>query len=58
MIPCEGLYDAEVKVLAESIAHHVEVEASALFPKRRDSHIDLDGRREMMNARRQDLLDC
>lgn len=37
----EQLYDATVKVLSELIAHHVSEEEGEIFPKVRDSELDL-----------------
>lgn len=37
----EQLYDATVKVLSEMIAHHVSEEEGEIFPKVRDSDLDL-----------------
>ena len=41
MEPDEDLYDAKVKVLGELIDHHVEEEEDEMFPKVRDTGLDL-----------------
>lgn len=41
MEPDEDLYDAKVTVLSEQIEHHVEEEESNLFPKVRQSNLDI-----------------
>jgi hemerythrin superfamily protein len=41
MVPGDDLYDAKVKVLSEQIAHHVREEESDMFPKVRETGLDL-----------------
>ena len=55
MKPDEDLYDAEVKVLAEYVSHHVKEEERRLFPKLRLSEFDNDGVGEKLAARKEKL---
>jgi hemerythrin-like domain-containing protein len=57
MTPGDELYDAKVKVLSEAIEHHVDEEESELFPKLRDSQLDLEELGEQMSARKEELLE-
>ncbi len=54
--PDGELYDAQVKVLSEYVAHHVKEEQNEMFPKVRESSIDLHELGERLAARKQDLL--
>ncbi len=54
--PGEAFYDARVKVLAEYIDHHVTEEEAEIFPKCRDSKLDLDALGAVMALRKQELL--
>ncbi|MBB3860428.1 hemerythrin superfamily protein [Novosphingobium hassiacum] len=54
--PGEPFYDARVKVLAEYIDHHVGEEEEEIFPKCRDSSLDLDALGATMALRKQELL--
>lgn len=54
--PGEAFYDARVKVLAEYIDHHVTEEEQEIFPKCRDSSLDLDALGAIMTLRKQELL--
>jgi iron-sulfur cluster repair protein YtfE (RIC family) len=51
----EEFFDAEVKVLAEQIDHHVEEEEKEMFPKVRRSSLDLDALGRKMAARKAEL---
>ena len=52
----DELYDAKVKVLGEYIAHHVKEEEKELFPKVRQSDLDLDALGDELSARKAELL--
>lgn len=54
--PDEPLYDAKVKVLGEYIDHHVKEEEGEMFPKVRESDLDLDSLGEDIAARKAELL--
>lgn len=49
-------FDAAVRVLAEAVEHHVQEEEGELFPRVRDSGLDLDELGERIAARREELL--
>lgn len=53
--PGDDLYDAKVTVLAEYIRHHVKEEEGELFPKLKDSDLDLDALGEELRARKEEL---
>jgi hemerythrin superfamily protein len=55
MKPEDDLYDAEVKVLAEYVSHHVKEEERRLFPRLRLSDFDSDGVGEKLAARKEKL---
>jgi len=55
MNPDEDLYDAKVKVLSEEIEHHVEEEEKEMFPKLRQSKMDLDAIGQELAQRKQEL---
>jgi hypothetical protein len=52
----EPLYDAKVKVLAEYIKHHVEEEHDEMFPKCRESSMDLKALGAQMQERKAELV--
>ncbi|WP_081933631.1 hemerythrin domain-containing protein [Massilia sp. 9096] len=55
MNPDEDLYDAKVKVLSEEIEHHVEEEEKEMFPKLRQSKMDLNAIGQELAQRKQEL---
>jgi len=52
----DDLYDAKVKVLGELIDHHVEEEEDEMFPKVRNSGLDLQVLGVAMASRKEELL--
>jgi hemerythrin superfamily protein len=57
MDPDEDLYDAKVKVLGEQVEHHVKEEEEEMFPKVRESDLDLIALGQEMALRKQELQD-
>lgn len=55
MEPGDDLYDAKVKVLSEQINHHVKEEETEMFPKARDSDLDLVALGEAIAARKAEI---
>ena len=53
MDPGDDLYDAKVKVLSEQIEHHVQEEEEEMFPKAKETSLDLVALGEEMEARKQ-----
>jgi hemerythrin superfamily protein len=56
MQPGMPLYDAKVTVLGEQIQHHVKEEEGELFPKARESRLDLKALGKDMAARKAELM--
>ena len=54
--PDEALYDAKVTVLGEYIDHHVQEEEGEMFPKCRESAMNLKALGASMATRKQELL--
>lgn len=55
MDPSDDLYDAKVKVLSEQIEHHVGEEEGDMFPKVRQTGVDLEALGREMAARKEQL---
>lgn len=55
MEPGDALFDARVVVLGEYIDHHVKEERSDMFPKARESKVDLVAMRETLQKRKDEL---
>ncbi|WP_395685459.1 hemerythrin domain-containing protein [Caenimonas koreensis] len=49
-------YDARVKVMGEFVKHHVKEEQNEMFPKAKNSKLDLMALGEQMFARKQELM--
>lgn len=54
--PDGEMYDAKVKVLSEYVKHHVKEEQNEMFPKIKESSLDLLALGTQMAARKADLL--
>lgn len=54
--PGDTLYDAKVIVLGEYVDHHVKEERNEMFPKARASKIDLVKMRDVLQARKEELM--
>ena len=56
MDPSDALYDAKVVVLGEYISHHAKEEQDEMFPKCRDTAMDLKAIGAALQARKADLM--
>ncbi len=54
--PGDTLYDAKVIVLGEYVDHHVKEERNEMFPKARASKLDLVKMRDVLQARKEELM--
>lgn len=54
--PDGEMFDAKVKVLSEYVKHHVKEEQNEMFPKVKDSDLDLSELAEQMKQRKEELL--
>jgi hemerythrin-like domain-containing protein len=52
----EDLFDAKVKVLSEQIEHHVQEEETEMFPKLRETDMDMDALGARMAERKKELM--
>ncbi|MBJ2155221.1 hemerythrin domain-containing protein [Variovorax sp. IB41] len=52
----DEMFDAKVKVLGEYIDHHVKEERNEMFPKARATKLDLVAMRELLAARKEELM--
>ena len=56
MAPDDELYDAKVTVLGEYVDHHVKEEQDEMFPKCRQSTMDLKALGTQLAARKAELM--
>ena len=54
--PGGDAYDAKVKVMGELVEHHVKEEHRDMFPKAKESKMDLEALGAQMYARKQELM--
>ena len=54
--PGGDAYDAKVKVMGELVEHHVKEEHRDMFPKAKESKMDLDALGAQMYERKQELM--
>ncbi|WP_018410471.1 hemerythrin domain-containing protein [Methyloversatilis thermotolerans] len=54
--PDGEMFDARVKVLSEYVKHHVKEEQNEMFPKVKDTDLDLSELAEQMKQRKEELL--
>ena len=54
--PDGEMYDAKIKVLSEYVKHHVKEEQNEMFPKVKESSLDLAELGARMTARKSELL--
>ena len=54
--PSGEMYDAKIKVLSEYVKHHVKEEQNEMFPKAKNSKLDMAALGERLRARKAELL--
>lgn len=54
--PGDEMYDAKVKVLSEYVKHHVKEEQTEMFPKAKESKLDMYALGEQLLQRKEELL--
>lgn len=54
--PDDEVFEAQVTVLGEYVKHHVKEEQNEMFPKARNSKLDLKQMGEQLHARKTELL--
>ena len=54
--PDGEMFDAKIKVMSEYTKHHVKEEQNEMFPKARDSRLDLEELGAQIAARKEELL--
>lgn len=54
--PDGEMFDAKIKVMSEYVKHHVKEEQNEMFPKARNTKLDMVALGEQMMARKQQLL--
>lgn len=54
--PGDEMYDAKVKVLAEYVKHHVKEEQTEMFPKAKESKLDMYALGEQLQQRKDELM--
>lgn len=52
----DPMFDAKVKVLGEYIDHHVKEERAEMFPKARETKVDLVKLRDQLQMRKEELM--
>lgn len=56
MQPDDDAFDDTVRVLAEAVEHHVQEEEGDMFPRMRESAVDLASLGEQISARKEEVL--
>lgn len=52
----DPMFDAKVKVLGEYIDHHVKEERAEMFPKARETKVDLFKLKDQLQMRKEELM--